>query len=558
MKMQQFEESIYNLIVETSTNLPGDVRRAVAKGRALEDQATRSGLALTTIAQNIGMAERQVSPICQDTGMPTFIIHTPVGVNQIEMKKDIHSAIIRATKNGKLRPNSVDSLTGENSGDNLGAGTPVIHFEQWEEDGIDVRLILKGGGCENKNIQYSLPAELEGLGKAGRDLDGIRKCILHSVYQAQGQGCSAGFIGVGIGGDRTTGYELAKKQLFRNVEDVNPNEDLAKLEEYIMENANKLGIGTMGFGGEVTLLGCKIGVMNRLPASFFVSVAYNCWAFRRQGILVNPANGEIQEWLYESGTGISVEGDAAKPEPVAVAAAQDGGASAVVTEDATIPAAPDMVSGNGHPAASGSAAAGSGAASGGSREIRLSTPISEEDIRSLRVGDVVILSGEMHTGRDALHKYLMDHDTPVDLNGAVIYHCGPVMLKDDEGWHVKAAGPTTSIREEPYQGDIIKKFGIRAVIGKGGMGPKTLKALGEHGGVYLNAIGGAAQYYAECIKKVNGVDFMEFGIPEAMWHLQVDGFAAIVTMDAHGNSLHADVEKDSAAKLAQFREPVFK
>ncbi|MFF2910215.1 fumarate hydratase [Paenibacillus sp. NPDC057934] len=517
--MQQFEDSIYNLIVETSTNLPGDVRRAVAKGRALEDRATRSGLALATIAQNIGMAEQQASPICQDTGMPTFIIHTPVGINQIEMKKDIFSAVQRATKNGKLRPNSVDSLTGENSGDNLGAGTPVIHFEQWEEEGVDVKLILKGGGCENKNIQYSLPAELEGLGKAGRDLDGIRKCILHAVYQAQGQGCSAGFIGVGIGGDRTTGYELAKKQLFRKVDDVNPSEDLQKLEDYILENANKLGIGTMGFGGEVTLLGCKVGVMNRLPASFFVSVAYNCWAFRRQGVLVDPATGEITEWLYESGTGISVEDGTEAEVPVAV-----------LSESSE---------------------------AGGSREVRLTTPISEEDVRSLRVGDVVILSGEMHTGRDALHKYLMDHEAPVDLDGAVIYHCGPVMLRDEEGWHVKAAGPTTSIREEPYQGDILKKFGIRAVIGKGGMGSKTLKALQEHGGVYLNAIGGAAQYYAECIKKVNAVDFMEFGIPEAMWHLQVDGFAAIVTMDAHGNSLHADVEKDSAAKLAQFKEPVF-
>lgn len=554
MKMQHFEDSIYNLIVETSTNLPGDVRRAVAKGRALEDRATRSGLALSTIAQNIGMAEQQVSPICQDTGMPTFIIHTPVGVNQIEMKKDIHSAIIRATKNGKLRPNSVDSLTGENSGDNLGAGTPVIHFEQWEEEGIDVRLILKGGGCENKNIQYSLPAELEGLGKAGRDLDGIRKCILHAVYQAQGQGCSAGFIGVGIGGDRTTGYELAKKQLFRKVEDINPVEDLGKLEDYIMENANKLGIGTMGFGGEVTLLGCKVGVMNRLPASFFVSVAYNCWAFRRQGVLVDPATGNIKEWLYESGTGISVE-DAGAPasEPVAVHAAGNAKAG-VVTEDSSISAAPEILSSSQQ---AGEAVESGAGAAGGSREVRLSTPISEEDIRSLRVGDVVILSGEMHTGRDALHKYLMDHETPVDLNGAVIYHCGPVMLKDEEGWHVKAAGPTTSIREEPYQGEILKKFGIRAVIGKGGMGPKTLKALQEHGGVYLNAIGGAAQYYAECIKKVNAVDFMEFGIPEAMWHLQVDGFAAIVTMDSHGNSLHADVEKDSAAKLAQFKETVF-
>jgi fumarate hydratase class I len=133
------------------------------------------------------------------------------------------------------------------------------------------------------------------------------------------------------------------------------------------------------------------------------------------------------------------------------------------------------------------------------------------------------------------------------------------MLKDKHGnWEVKAAGPTTSIREEPYQADIIKKFGIRAVIGKGGMGQKTLQALQEHGAVYLNAIGGAAQYYADCITKVDGVDFMEFGIPEAMWHLHVKGFAAIVTMDSHGNSLHADVEKSSLEKLAELKEPVFK
>lgn len=520
--MKHFEESVYRLIVETSTNLPGDVRRAVKRGRDAEDAATRAGLALATIAQNIEMAETQVSPICQDTGMPTFVVHTPVGANQIQMKKDIYQAVIRATKDGKLRPNSVDSLTGKNSGDNLGPGTPVIHFEQWEQDTIDVRLILKGGGCENKNIQYSLPTELEGLGKAGRDLDGIRKCIMHSVYQAQGQGCSAGFIGVGIGGDRTTGYELAKQQLFRHIEDVNPNPDLQKLEEYVLDNANKLGIGTMGFGGEVTLLGCKVGAMNRLPASFFVSVAYNCWAFRRQGVLIEADNGEIQEWLYETGNGIRMT----DTETDAVTAA---------TSETTVM---DESERDG-------------------KEIVLQTPISEEQIRSLRVGDVVVIRGEMHTGRDALHKHLMDHDAPLDLNGAVIYHCGPVMLQDEDGWHVKAAGPTTSIREEPYQGDILKKFGIRAVIGKGGMGPKTLQALQEHGGVYLNAIGGAAQYYAECIKNVNGVDFMEFGIPEAMWHLEVDGFAAIVTMDSHGNSLHADVSKDSAAKLEMFKEPVF-
>lgn len=188
--MQHFEQSMYKLILETSTNLPADVREAIQAAREQEDEGTRSALSLSTIADNIHMAETNVSPICQDTGMPTFIVHCPVGANQIVMKKQILAAVAQATKDSKLRPNSVDSLTGANSGDNLGPGTPVIHFEQWEKEDVEVKLILKGGGCENKNIQYSLPMELEGLGKAGRDLDGIRKCVMHSVYQAQGQGCS--------------------------------------------------------------------------------------------------------------------------------------------------------------------------------------------------------------------------------------------------------------------------------------------------------------------------------------------------------------------------------
>ncbi|MFC4319907.1 fumarate hydratase [Litchfieldia salsa] len=510
--MEKLQESMYKLIVETSTRLPRDVRRAIAKAKELENAGTRAAMSLDTITNNIKMADDNVSPICQDTGLPTFKIKTPVGVNQLKIKDAIYAAIAQATKDGKLRPNSVDSLTGENSGDNLGYGTPVIKFEQWEKDYIDARLILKGGGCENKNIQYSLPCELDGLGRAGRDLDGIRKCVMHSVYQAQGQGCSAGFIGVGIGGDRTSGYELAKEQLFRSVEDENTHEDLKQLEEYVMENANKLGIGTMGFGGETTLLGCKVGVMNRIPASFFVSVAYNCWAFRRLGVTIDQQSGEINDWLYQEGDEIDFTKEAE---------------TNTDQEDTKL--------------------------------VDLQAPITEEQIRELKVGDVVRINGRMFTGRDAIHKYLSDHDAPVDLDGQIIYHCGPVMLKDDEGkWHVKAAGPTTSIREEPYQGDIMKKFGIRAVIGKGGMGPKTLAALKEHGGVYLNAIGGAAQYYADCIKGVDGVDLMQFGIPEAMWHLQVEGFTAVVTMDSHGNSLHEDVDKSSLEKLAQFKEPVFK
>ncbi len=516
MDTENFFNSIYELVVQTSTNLPADVRQALKVARAKENASTRAGIALSTIAQNIYLADENVLPLCQDTGMPTFKVKTPVNFNQIELRKIVERAVAKATENGKLRTNSVDSLTGENTGDNLGPGTPVIYFEQWEKDEVEVKLILKGGGCENKNIQYSLPCELEGLGKAGRDLDGVRKCIMHAVYQAQGQGCSAGFIGVSIGGDRSSGYAQAKEQLFRYVTDKNPNPELAKLEDYVMENANKLGIGTMGFGGEITLLGCKIGVQNRLPASFFVSVAYNCWAFRRLGVNLNSTSGQISKWLYKE-------------------LPQDSALEGVNIEFENEPV---KLSG---------------------REIRLKTPISEEQIRSLKVGDVVLIDGPMYTGRDAIHKYLMTHDSPVDLRGQIIYHCGPVVLKDKQTgeWQIKAAGPTTSSREEPYQADIIKKFGIRAVMGKGGMGAKTLAGLKESGAVYLNAIGGAAQYYSECIKRVTGVDLLEFGIPEAMWHMEVQSFPAIVTMDSHGNSLHADVDKSSLEKLASFKEPVF-
>ena len=191
--MDAFRESMLQLITQTSTNLPPDVRRAMARAMG-EEQGTRSLQALNVIATNIDMATDNEGPICQDTGWLTFEVKTPVGANQIVMKQQIREAVAEATKRGKLRTNSVNSLTGENASDNLGPGTPTLHFEQWENDEIEVKLILKGGGCENKNIQYSLPTELPHLGKAGRDLDGVRKCLLHAVLQAQGQGCSAGAI----------------------------------------------------------------------------------------------------------------------------------------------------------------------------------------------------------------------------------------------------------------------------------------------------------------------------------------------------------------------------
>src|SRR5437868_9312309 len=300
--LPSFFDSVLQLIVRTSTDLPPDVRAAMKSARGSEPAGTRSSQALTIIAQNIDLAVDTEGAICQDTGMPTFEVKTPVGANQIWMRQQIREGVAAATRRGKLRPNSVDSITGKNSGDNLGPGTPIIHFDQWERDDIEIKLILKGGGCENTNAQYALPTELDHLGRADRTLEGVRKCILHAVWRAQGKGCSPGAVGVCVGGDRTSGYLHAKEQLFRTLDDVNPDERLATIESAVMEEANKLAVGPMGFGGKTSLIGCKIGALNRLPASFFVSVAYDCWAFRRLGVHVDAATGEITDWLYREGS----------------------------------------------------------------------------------------------------------------------------------------------------------------------------------------------------------------------------------------------------------------
>jgi fumarate hydratase class I len=503
--MQHFLPSVVELITRTSTDLPPDVRAAMARALEQEEPATRAGQAITIIAQNIDQAAQCEGPICQDTGMPTFEVKVPIGANQIWMRRQIRDAVAEATTRGKLRPNSVDSITGENSGNNLGPGTPIIHFDQWEEPDIEIKLILKGGGCENTNAQYSLPTELDHLGRADRTLDGVRKCILHAVWKAQGKGCSPGAVGVCIGGDRTSGYLYAKEQLFRTLDDHNEDPRLAALEQSIMDDANKLSVGPMGFSGKTSLIGCKIGAQNRLPASFFVSIAYDCWAFRRLGVRLDASTGAIKSWLYR-------EAETTSP-----------------------------------PLLSTEAVAAGFPRTG--REIPLRAPITEEQIRALKVGDVVLISGRVFTGRDAVHAYLMKHEPPVDLNGGVLYHCGPVVVKEGNSWRVTAAGPTTSIREEPYQAEIIKRYGVRVVMGKGGMGAKTLAGLKASGAVYLNGIGGAAQFYARCIERVDGVSLMEFGTPEAMWHLEVKDFPAIVTMDAHGLSLHKDVEEASGKVL---------
>jgi fumarate hydratase class I len=267
------------------------MEKALADAKETEEAGSAAEGALDTILNNVALARQHSTPICQDTGTPIFEIFYPVGVSTRALTQQIRQAVAEATDQAYLRPNAVDSLTGKNSGNNTGEDFPTMHFHEWENDTIHVELLLKGGGCENVSTQYKLP---DGPLGAGRDLEGVRRVVLDSVYQAQGKGCAPGVLGVAIGGDRGSSYIKSKQQLLRKLDDTNPDEKLAALEEQLYQEANELGIGPMGFGGKTTVLGVKVGAQHRLPASYFVSIAYMCWANRRASMDVSVVDGDVE------------------------------------------------------------------------------------------------------------------------------------------------------------------------------------------------------------------------------------------------------------------------
>jgi fumarate hydratase class I len=268
------------LIRLTATNLPPDVEKSLREAREVEEEGSAARGALDTILLNVEMARERSTPICQDTGTPIFYVYFPEGMSMRKLKKQIQDATVQATELAYLRPNAVNTLTGKNTGNNLADDHyPHIHFEEVDGDALTVDLMLKGGGCENVGAQYKLP---DNKLEAGRDLEGVRRVALDAVYDAQGRGCSPGILGIAIGGDRGSSFIGSKEVLFNNMEDENENETLADLEERITQEANEFGIGPMGFGGKTTILGTKIKNLHRLPASYFVSVSYMCWAYRRR------------------------------------------------------------------------------------------------------------------------------------------------------------------------------------------------------------------------------------------------------------------------------------
>ncbi len=275
--------SLVELIRRASTDISDDIVEAIVKARRKEAAGSMARSLLDQILRNIDLAREKSVPVCQDTGTNIFYVDYPAGTRTAPIRAAITAAVKQATRKYYLRPNSVDTLSEKNTGNNVGIGHPSIHFHQWGRKSIRFRLILKGGGSENVGAQYKLPYPSL---SAGRDLAGVEKCVLHAVFDAQGKGCAPGVIGVGIGGDRGSSYLLSKEQFFRRLDDRNPQPSLRKLEEGLTRKLNSLGIGPMGLGGETTVLGVKIGVANRVPACYFVSVSYMCWAYRRRSLIL--------------------------------------------------------------------------------------------------------------------------------------------------------------------------------------------------------------------------------------------------------------------------------
>lgn len=282
--MRDLTEEFLELIRLAATDLSPDVEEVLKTSRDREAPGSAARGALDTILENVLLARKNSTPICQDTGTPIFYVNYPVGWSTRALREQIRTAIAEATARTYLRPNAVDAVSGVNSGNNLGdEAFPTIHFEEIEGVELMVDLMLKGGGCENVGAQYSLP---DSRLSAGRDLEGVRKVVLNAVHEAQGKGCAPGILGIAVGGDRGSSYYGSKEVLLRKMSETNPDPELASLEERLYEEANQLEIGPMGFGGKTTVMGVRLKGMHRLPASFFVSVSYMCWAHRRRRMIV--------------------------------------------------------------------------------------------------------------------------------------------------------------------------------------------------------------------------------------------------------------------------------
>ncbi|MCE9614200.1 MAG: fumarate hydratase [Lentisphaerae bacterium] len=292
--MSHWEKNLFALIRRTSTDLPADVEQALRRALREEEQDSHAAWALETILDSVRLAREKDIPLCEDTGTLIFYYSVPVGFDTNALAARTQSVVARATRLGYLRQNTLDAVSGAPFVTNVAQSSPVMHFQQGARKTVDVRLVMKSAASENEGRQYVLPdMELE----ADRSLGGVRRCILDALWRAQGNASGPGVIGVCVGGDRATGYAQSKLQYLRRVGARSPVKALARLEDQVLKDARKLGIGPLGLGGRSTLLGACVDALSRLPSSYFVTVSFMGWMFRRRGALLGPEGG-VDRWLY--------------------------------------------------------------------------------------------------------------------------------------------------------------------------------------------------------------------------------------------------------------------
>ncbi|ALU12818.1 hypothetical protein EYM_07790 [Ignicoccus islandicus DSM 13165] len=465
---------------------------------AYENSEGRAKAQLGAILRNIELAVKERKPMCQDTGLLVFSIKLgrDFPISYRDLIGIIEESLREATSEIPIRPNTMDPLTGFNPGDNTGKGMPIVEIEEINEgDALEISIRPKGGGSEYPSKLCMIPPSM--------GLKGVKECLFKAILDAGGKPCPPGIVSVAFGGTVEEAVKLSKSNLYRKGKHL--EERISKLEEKWKQEINALNIGPMGLGGTPTILDLKIDYNYRHPASYPVAVTFNCWAARESRIRIKRDGS--WEVISENVTSKDL----------------------LHIEDINVQA----------------------------RELKL--PVDSNEVRKLKAGDVVYVTGTIVTARDEAHKKIIEEGKPpIDLKGLAIYHCGPVVKKEGTEWKVIAAGPTTSARMNELEAKVLEITGAKLVIGKGGMKRDLLDTFSRYGAAYLAFPGGAALLAAKAIKRVKGVYWLEeLGIPEAMWVFEVERFGPlIVAMDSHGNSLYEEVNKAAVENAKRYLKEI--
>ena len=508
------EQVAYALLANAGTKYPKNfLEKVVSHFKSETNSGAKSVLA--SILENIIYAAEEPASLCQDTGVPVFHIYLNPGVTiEGDIAAALSAATIRATEEVPIRKNVIEPFTFENPGTNTGWGVPFIYYHYENHSGpVRLRAELKGFGGEIKNTADWVFTSTESME------DAVLTYVLHNVMLSKGEGCMPGMLGVGVGGYASEAALNAKDAVFRELNRKQPADAgdpfIRRLEHRICRCVNRLGLGPMGSGGDTTTLGVYLERRGTQTAAAPVSVCQQCWASRASEALIAP----------DQTTYITPH---------------------IEKED--LPALRDLL-------------AEEMSTQAGMTVHRVNTPVSAEEIRKLRAGDVVFVSGILCTARDGAHRRMVDlvrsgggDRIPKEIlaHGA-IYHAGPVIAKTPEGWRIDAAGPTTSSRFTEDASVLIEKGLINFIVGKGTMGIRAINAL-KGKGVFLKAVGGCAVTYKRCITE-NSVEWLDLGFPEAVWIMTVKDFGPLVVgIDSMGNSLVDNVMEtvhENARKIYQ-------